>query len=294
MKKVLLAGMLTVGVAGLAACGAGDSNEKIAETENGSVTKDEFYEAMKEVSGPDVLKELIINEVLEDKYDVSDEEVDEQIEELKDEIGDSFDELLEQQGLTEDELRDDLKSNLLQQEALAEDIDISDEEIEEYYENMQTEIKARHILVEDEETAKKVEDKLDDGEDFADLAKEYSEDSSAEDGGDIGFFTVGQMVPEFEEAAYKLDKDEVSEPVQSEYGFHIIEVLDKEDVDEDIGSLEDNEKEIRQSLVNQKVDPEEAQAKIQELVEETDIEINDEDLEDIFDEEDQMQMPDMG
>ncbi|HLR53874.1 MAG TPA: peptidylprolyl isomerase [Pseudogracilibacillus sp.] len=294
MKKVLLAGMLTVGVASLAACGADDSNEKIAETENGSVTKDEFYEAMKEVSGSDVLKELIINEVLEEKYDVSDEEVDEQIEELKDEIGDSFDELLEQQGLTEDELRDDLKSNLLQQEALAEDIDISDEEIEEYYENMQTEIKARHILVEDEETAEKVVDKLDDGDDFADLAKEYSEDSSAEDGGDIGFFTVGQMVPEFEEAAYKLDKDEVSEPVQSEYGFHIIEVLDKEDVDEDIGSLEDNEKEIRQAIVEQKVDPEEAQVKIQELVEESDIEINDEDLEDIFDEDDQMQMPDMG
>lgn len=294
MRKVLLAATLTFSVAGLAACGSGDNDDKIAETENGSVTKDEFYEAMKEQSGSDVLKELIINEVLEDKYDVSDEEVDEQIDELKEEIGDGFDDLLEQQGLNEEELRNDLKSNLLQQEALAEDIDISDDEIEDYYENMQTEIKARHILVEDEETAEKVLDKLDDGDDFADLAKEYSEDSSAEDGGDIGFFTVGQMVPEFEEAAYKLDKDEVSEPVQSEYGFHIIEVLDKEDVDEDIGSLEDNEKEIRQNIVDQKVDPEEAQAKIQDLVEESDIKINDEDLENIFDEDDQMEMPDMG
>ncbi|HLQ96861.1 MAG TPA: peptidylprolyl isomerase [Pseudogracilibacillus sp.] len=294
MRKVLLAAALTFSVAGLAACGSGDSDDKIAETENGSVTKDEFYEAMKEQSGSDVLKELIINEVLEDKYDVSDDEVDEQIDELKEEIGDGFDDLLEQQGLNEEELRKDLKANLLQQEALAEDIDISDDEIEDYYENMQTEIKARHILVEDEETAEKVLDKLDDGDDFADLAKEYSEDSSAEDGGDIGFFTVGQMVPEFEEAAYKLDKDEVSEPVQSEYGFHIIEVLDKEDVDEDIGSLEDNEKEIRQNIVDQKVDPEEAQAKIQELVEESDIKINDEDLENIFDEDDQMEMPDMG
>lgn len=294
MRKVLLAATLTFSVAGLAACGSGDNDDKIAETENGSVTKDEFYEAMKEQSGSDVLKELIINEVLEDKYDVSDDEVDEQIDELKEEIGDGFDDLLEQQGLNEEELRNDLKSNLLQQEALAEDIDISDDEIEDYYENMQTEIKARHILVEDEETAEKVLDKLDDGDDFADLAKEYSEDSSAEDGGDIGFFTVGQMVPEFEEAAYKLDKDEVSEPVQSEYGFHIIEVLDKEDVDEDIGSLEDNEKEIRQNIVDQKVDPEEAQAKIQELVEESDIKINDEDLENIFDEDDQMEMPDMG
>lgn len=294
MRKVLLAATLTFSVAGLAACGSGDNDDKIAETENGSVTKDEFYEAMKEQSGSDVLKELIINEVLEDKYDVSDDEVDEQIDELKEEIGDGFDDLLEQQGLNEEELRNDLKSNLLQQEALAEDIDISDDEIEDYYENMQTEIKARHILVEDEETAEKVLDKLDDGDDFADLAKEYSEDSSAEDGGDIGFFTVGQMVPEFEEAAYKLDKDEVSEPVQSEYGFHIIEVLDKEDVDEDIGSLEDNEKEIRQNIVDQKVDPEEAQAKIQDLVEESDIKINDEDLENIFDEDDQMEMPDMG
>src|SRR5699024_1626117 len=105
MKKFWLDGMFMVCVESLVACGDDECNEKIAETENGTVTKDEFYEAMKEVSGSDVLKELIINEVLEEKYDVSDEEVDEQIEELKDEIGDSFDELLEQQGLTEDELR---------------------------------------------------------------------------------------------------------------------------------------------------------------------------------------------
>src|SRR5699024_7711485 len=270
----------------------GDDSDKIAETSSGDVTKEEFYDAMKEQSGADVLRDLVTVKVLEGKYDVTDEDVEEELEDLKEQVGESFEDVLAQQGLTEDDLKEDIRRNLLQQQAISEGIDVSDEEIEEYYEHMKTEIKARHILVEDEETAEKVEKKLDKGEDFADLAKEYSTDSSAENGGDIGFFTVGQMVPEFEEAAYKLDKKEVSEPVQSEFGYHIIEVLDKKEAEDDVGSLEDNEEEIRDILVERKVDPEEVQEKIQKLIDDAKIKINDEDLEDIFD-EDQMQTPQM-
>ena len=224
MKKAILAATLTIGVISLSACG---SSGNVAETSHGNVTKDEFYDAMKEREGADVLRELVTFKILEDKYEVSDEEINEQLDQLKEEVGEEYEDILDQQGITEDDLKTNIKNQLLQKKALTEDIEVSDEEIETYYDRMHTELKARHILVEDEETAKEVEKKLKKGEDFAKLAKEYSTDSSAEDGGDVGYFTVGKMVPEFEDAAYSLDVNEVSEPVQSDFGFHIIEVLDK-------------------------------------------------------------------
>lgn len=290
MKKVVIATTLTIGLAGLTACGGSD---KVAESSSGDVTKDELYEAMKEKVGQETLNELVTFTILEDKYEVSDKEIDKEMDELKEQVGEDFEEILKQQGMEEEELKDGLKKSLLQQKAITEGIKVSDEEIKKEYEKMKKEIKARHILVEDEETAKEVEKKLKDGGDFAKLAKEYSTDSSAESGGDIGFFTVGQMVAEFEEAAFTMKKNEVSEPIQSEFGFHIIEVLDEKAIDEDeVGSLEDNKKEIKNRILESKVDPMEAQEKIQKLIDDAKVKIKDKDLEDTFEQDpNQMQMP---
>ncbi|WP_231711165.1 peptidylprolyl isomerase [Xanthobacter dioxanivorans] len=88
------------------------------------------------------------------------------------------------------------------------------------------EVHARHILVEDEAKAKEIAKKARAGEDFAKLAKENSKDS-AEDGGDLGYFTKEQMVPEFADAAFKLEKGQVSDPVKSQFGWHVIKLEDK-------------------------------------------------------------------
>lgn len=90
------------------------------------------------------------------------------------------------------------------------------------------EVSARHILVESEEKAKEIKEKIKAGGDFAALAKEFTKDTgSKEDGGNLGYFGRGQMVPQFEEVVFKLNKGDVSDPVQTQFGWHLIKIEDK-------------------------------------------------------------------
>jgi peptidyl-prolyl cis-trans isomerase C len=89
------------------------------------------------------------------------------------------------------------------------------------------EVHARHILVETEDEAKAVAEELKKGADFAELAKKKSKDPGASDGGDLGFFTKDQMVPEFSTVAFALEPGKISDPVKSQFGWHIIKVEEK-------------------------------------------------------------------
>jgi peptidyl-prolyl cis-trans isomerase C len=89
------------------------------------------------------------------------------------------------------------------------------------------EVHARHILVPTEDEAKAILVQLKGGADFATLAKEKSKDPGAAEGGDLGYFTKDQMVPEFADVAFKLDKGQLSDPVKTQFGWHIIKVEDK-------------------------------------------------------------------
>ncbi len=124
-----------------------------------------------------------------------------------------------------------LMEALLQNEAKAA---VTDEAMKKVYADAikdignEQEVSARHILVESEDDAKKIAADLKAGGDFAAIAKERSKDPGSKDqGGDLGFFAKDQMVPEFAEAAFKLDKGQVSDPVKSQFGWHIIRVDDK-------------------------------------------------------------------
>ena len=111
---------------------------------------------------------------------------------------------------------------------------VTDDEVKARYEKEiaalppQEEVHARHILVKTEDEAKAVIAALDGGKDFAELAKEKSSDPSKSEGGDLGYFKKGQMVPEFEAAAFGLEKGQYTKtPVKSQFGFHVIKVEDK-------------------------------------------------------------------
>lgn len=112
---------------------------------------------------------------------------------------------------------------------------ITDANVKKFFESnkarySQNEVHAQHVLLKEESEAKEVLEKAKKGEDFETLAKKYSKDpSAAQNGGDLGFFTRSRMVPQFADKAFSMKKGEISEPVKSPFGYHIIKVIDTRD-----------------------------------------------------------------
>ncbi len=192
----------------------------------------------------------------------------------------NFKELLKKQGIDFDSFKEKLKTDLKAQVTVNDEVekkvDVTDEEISNYYEENKEEMKAqesvnaKHILFSSKEydsdekaleKAEEIKQKLDDGKDFEELAKEHSDCPSKERGGDLGNFSRGKMVPKFEEAAFNLDVGEISDPVKTKFGYHIIK---KEDhtPEKDL-ELEDVKDQIRKTLFDQK-----SQVVINDLIEE--------------------------
>ncbi|RWZ55230.1 foldase [Halobacillus fulvus] len=285
MKKIALTAALAASVFALSACSSNaEDSEVVVETSNGEVTKEEFYEAMKTQSGQQVLQQLVTEEVLAANFEVSDEEVDAELDAMKEQYGDQFESVMEQYNMdSEDEFKELIRKSLVQEKAATEGVEIPEEEIQQYYDRMSTEVRARHILVEDEETAQEVKQKLEDGESFEDLVSEYSTDTgSAQQGGDLDFFGPGVMAEPFEDAAYSLEVGEVSEPVETQFGYHIIEKTDTREA-EDVGSYEEEKDNIRRTLAGQQVDQAALQQKVSELMRDAEIDVQIEEFEGMFD-----------
>ncbi len=90
-----------------------------------------------------------------------------------------------------------------------------------------TKVKASHILVSSESEAKALKSEIDEGASFEELAKKYSKCPSGKNGGDLGYFRRGQMVKEFENAAFDTEINKVSDPIKTQFGYHLIKVYDK-------------------------------------------------------------------
>ena len=272
MKKWTVA-MSAAAMLALSACNNG--SEVVVETKAGNITKEELYNEMKERFGKDVLRDLVHEKVLSKKFKVTDEELNKEIENLKEMYGMQYDLAVQQNG--EEAIRNMVKLDLLRQKAAMEDVKVTNEELKKYYDEYKPKVKASHILVDDEKTAKEIKAKLEKGEDFAKLAKEYSKDTgSAQNGGDLGWFGPGKMVEEFEKAAYALNKGEISEPVKTQFGYHIIKVTDKEEKK----SFDEMKEQIEYEVKKSKLDASKVQSKLDQLMKDANVEIKDKSLKD--------------
>lgn len=280
MKKWMLALTLAGGVIALSACNQ-SGGSTVAESNAGDITQDELYEAMKEKVGAQALQQLVYEKVLSEKYEVTDKELDAKVAELKEQLGDNFEAALAQYGYADEEdFKETMKLGMMQEKAAMKSIKVTEKEVKEYYDNYKPEIKARHILVADEKTALEVKQKLDAGEKFEDVSNTYSTDEAAKQaGGDLGWFGAGAMDPDFEAAAYALKKDEISGPVKSSFGYHIIQLTDKKEKKSYEEMKDQMEKELKSSkLTNEKINE-----VMQKEIKDAKVKISDKDLENALD-----------
>ncbi len=220
--------------------------------EPGGVKDPKERESLKE----DVLQRLIAVEVLVQKADemkiqANLEDVEKQIQQVQEKIGgeEAMKEALRLHGLSVEEYRADvlrgLKIQRLLQREVLDKISLDPKEIKEFYEsnpdvfNVPEQIRARHILIrlaekaaddkkkEAQQAIQKAAERIKKGEAFEAVAKEVSQDGSAPNGGDLGYFGRGQMDPDFEKAAFALEKGKVSQVVETRFGYHLIKVEDR-------------------------------------------------------------------
>ncbi|MGE7863260.1 peptidylprolyl isomerase PrsA [Bacillus mobilis] len=260
----------------LAACGQKNSSATVATATDSAITKSDFEKQLKDRYGKDMLYEMMAQDVITKKYKVSDDDVDKEVQKAKKQYGDQFTTVLENNRLKDEaDFKNQIKFKLAMNEAIKKSV--TEKDVKDHY---KPEIKASHILVSDENEAKEIKKKLDAGASFEELAKQESQDLLSKDkGGDLGYFNSGTMAPEFETAAYKLKIDQISEPVKSPNGYHIIKLTGKKDLqpyDEVKGS-------IRKNLEAERIaDPTFSHKLLQKELKKANIKINDSDLEDTF------------
>ena len=203
-------------------------SDLIAKTNEKEYTVEDLYNELVPAYGLSTGISILDTHLLEDKYSYDEKEVKALIDEFKVNWGSNYYAYMAKYGLMNDEeIFNYFKLAALQDAAFAAEYPITDEQLQAAYNEYTPNISARHILVEDEETAKDLIAQLDAAEDkeakFEELAKEYSKDGSASNGGDLGSFGKGQMVSEFENAAFALNVGEYTEePVKTQYGYHVI------------------------------------------------------------------------
>lgn len=257
LSTVLLIGLFSAKLAG-----ASDEGDIVAVINDVPITRDEFYARLESEIGEQVMNQLIAEALVLSVKDVTvtDEEVNAEIEQIKASYpsAEMFEQAMAQYGLTLDRLAREVRINLILQKLATAGVTITDEEIKTYFENnkeslsMPKQVRSSHILVDSLEEAEMVVAELKDGADFATLAKQVSKDTgSAMQGGDIGFIGPDDpIVTEYLDAVFKMEVGEISAPVKSQFGYHIIKVTEINEAKEAV--LEEQKENIRSILTQEK------------------------------------------
>jgi foldase protein PrsA len=224
----------------LAACNNGGGGS-VAAVNGQNISRADFDRKLesspiaKQVFGQMVQQQLIDQYARDKKVDVSQADIDKKETETKARMQPGqYEQILKQQSLTEQDVQNIFKQQLVLEKAVAPQVHVSDSDIKAYFDKNRTvfdkpaQVRARHILVADPAKAKEVLAKLKAGGNFDALAKQYSNDPASKDkGGELGFFNRGQMVGPFSDAAFAAKVGQTVGPVKSPFGYHIIQVEEK-------------------------------------------------------------------
>lgn len=257
-------------VAALVVPKLGSNKNDVVATVNGTkITTDQFLDELKKTgTGSSAVEtlEMMITEILINQeaekanLTVTEAEIDKEVDTMKESFGseENLNQALQYNGMTMEQLRNNIKMNALLTKILGADIEVTDEEIKQTFEENKSyfdtpeQVRTSIILVETEAEAEAIIKELKEGKDFAELAKSKSlDETTKENGGDTGFYGRGEMDEAVEEEAFKLAKDEISSPVKTADGYQVIKVTDRQEAHE--ATLEESKEEIRTQLINQKV-----------------------------------------
>lgn len=263
-NKYIILTIIMALVLGVTGCTSGDK-EIVAKVNDQAITKDELYDVMVEQYGAQAVEYLISEKIIKSEIEkenvkVDDAEVEAEVNKVKEYYGseEAFNQAMGEYGFNIEDIKNDIIMNMQIKKLVESKVTITDEEIGNYFKenketlNQEEQVKASHILVEKEEEAKEVEEKISAGKDFAELAKEHSiDEGTKEQGGELGYFGKGQMVKEFEDSVFALEVGEISKPVKSKFGYHIIKLEDKKEAKE--ATLEGSKEEIKDILLEEKL-----------------------------------------
>lgn len=246
-------------------------------------TQDINGRTVKQIIKDEIVNTLIIEELIQEYVETTDFAIeDEKVTEVYNDFNEAIKEeedlkaFYTENNLDETFFKEQIKTQLVVEEfrrLVTEEVRLDAAKLEELYSSYTIQVNASHILVEEDALAKVVLEKAKAGEDFAELATTYSKDpGSAANGGNLGYFSRGVMVPEFEAVAFTLGVGELSNIVESQFGYHIIKVEDIQTV-KDIEEGGANEEEVKyyKDLIVNNLSEDAYNAKLDELFANADI-----------------------
>jgi len=286
MKKKFLGAAAVASVFTLAACGSND--EAVINYKGGEVNKADIQAEAYEKAGSQIAFQQTMNALLEKEYGkkVTEKEVDAEVKKTKETFPDEeqFKQTLQMAGVKDEkEFEKVLRTQMLLTEAKSAKSKVTEKEIEARFDQEKVEVKASHILVDTEKEANAIKKELDAGGDFAKIAKAKSKDTgSAANGGDLGYFTKGKMVEEFETYSFKDGVEgKVSDPIKTQFGYHIIKVTDRKEKED--FTLEKEKARIKKELSEEKSSQVNPNDIYRSLIKKYDVEIKEKDFKDAFD-----------
>lgn len=246
----------------LAAC-SGSSGGNVASVNGQTISKADFDRKLEaSPTARQVLTTLVQGNLIDQyakdhKVDVSQADIDKKEADIKSRYpAGQFDNILKQQGLTEQDVQQILRQQIVLEKAVSPQVHVTDADVKAFFDknhamyDKPAQVRARHILVADQKTANTVLAKLKSGGSWDALAKQYSTDPSTKDkGGELGFFGRGQMVPQFQDAAFGANVGQIVGPVKSPFGYHVIQVEEKKPATK--ATFASTKDQIRQQLVQQ-------------------------------------------